>query len=130
MEEFDRLAWSTYKELASKQKVGPGKSVVFAITKHHATRLTRYLNELHPECKGRYAEVITSDVADADEMIRKFTSEDYPQVAVSVGMLDTGFNCPEILHLVLARRVRSPILYQQMRGRGTRTAPALSLIHI
>ena len=44
-------------------------------------------------------------------------------VAVSVGMLDTGFDCREILHLVLCRRVRSPILYQQMRGRGTRTAP-------
>ncbi len=49
--------------------------------------------------------------------------EDYPQVAVSVGMLDTGFDCREVLHLVMCRRVRSPILYQQMRGRGTRTAP-------
>src|ERR1043166_1870669 len=38
-------------------------------------------------------------------------------------MLDTGFDCREVLHLVMARRVRSPILYQQMRGRGTRTAP-------
>jgi type I restriction enzyme R subunit len=60
---------------------------------------------------------------DADGAIRRFKQEDYPQVAVSVGMLDTGFDCREILHLVLARRVRSPILYQQMRGRGTRTAP-------
>jgi type I restriction enzyme R subunit len=38
-------------------------------------------------------------------------------------MLDTGFDCREVLHLVLCRRIRSPILYQQMRGRGTRTAP-------
>src|SRR5437868_14446352 len=38
-------------------------------------------------------------------------------------MLDTGFDCREVLHLVMCRRVRSPILYQQMRGRGTRTAP-------
>jgi type I restriction enzyme R subunit len=44
-------------------------------------------------------------------------------VAVSVGMLDTGFDCREVLHLVMCRRVRSPILYQQMRGCGTRTAP-------
>ena len=44
-------------------------------------------------------------------------------VVVSVGMLDTGFDCREVLHLVLCRRVRSPILYRQMRGRGTRTAP-------
>ena len=88
---------------------------MFAITKHHAARLARYLNELHPEHQGRYAEVITSDVAEPDALIRKFKNETYPMVAVSVGMLDTGFDCREVLHLVLCRRVRSPILYQQMR---------------
>ena len=123
MEEFDRLAWENYKELAPGQDPGPGKAIVFAITKHHAARLAQYLNELHPEHKGRYAEVITSDVADPDALIRKFKTETYPMVAVNVGMLDTGFDCREVLHLVLCRRVRSPILYQQMRGRGTRTAP-------
>jgi type I restriction enzyme R subunit len=123
MEEFDRLAWQDYKDLAPGQKTGPGKAVVFAITKHHAARLAQYLNELHPEHKGRYAEVITSDVVDASDLIRRFKREEYPQVAVSVGMLDTGFDCREVLHLVMCRRVRSPILYQQMRGRGTRTAP-------
>jgi len=120
--EFDRLAWENFKELAPGQKTAPGKTIVFAITKHHAARLAHYLNELHPELKGQYAEVITSDVANADDLIRKFKREDYPQVAVSVGMLDTGFDCREVLHLVMCRRVRSPILYQQMRGRGTRTA--------
>lgn len=123
MEEFDRLAWETYRELAPGQDPGPGKAIVFAITKRHAARLARVLNELHPEHKGRYAEVITSDVADPDALIRKFKTETYPMVAVSVGMLDTGFNCRDVLHLVLCRRVRSPILYQQMRGRGTRIAP-------
>ncbi|HRH40161.1 MAG TPA: DEAD/DEAH box helicase family protein [Pyrinomonadaceae bacterium] len=123
MAEFDRLAWNTYKELAPNQKIGPGKSIIFAINKHHAARLAYHLNQLHPEHQGRYAEVITSDVADADALIRRFKWEDYPQVAVSVGMLDTGFDCREVLHLVMCRRVRSPILYQQMRGRGTRTAP-------
>jgi len=122
MKEFDRLAWQNYKELAPGQKTGPGKAVVFAITKHHAARLAQYLNELHPEQKGRYAEVITSDVANADDLIRRFKQEELPMVAVSVGMLDTGFDCRELLHLVMCRRVRSPILYQQMRGRGTRTA--------
>jgi type I restriction enzyme R subunit len=123
MQEFDRLAWQNYRELAPGQKIGPGKTIVFAITKHHAARLANYLNELHPELKGQYAEVITSDVQNADDLIRKFKREDYPQIAVSVGMLDTGFDCREVLHLVMCRRVRSPILYQQMRGRGTRTAP-------
>ena len=122
MQEFDRLAWENFKELAPSQETGPGKTIVFAITKHHAARLAHFLNELHPELKGRYAEVITSDVANADDLIRKFKREEYPQVAVSVGMLDTGFDCREVLHLVMCRRVRSPILYQQMRGRGTRTA--------
>lgn len=123
MKEFDRHAWENYKKLAPNQNTGPGKAIVFAITKHHAARLASYLNELHPECKGRYAEVITSDIPNADDQIRKFKREEYPQIAVSVGMLDTGFDCREVLHLVMCRRVRSPILYQQMRGRGTRTAP-------
>ena len=123
MREFDRIAREQYRELAPDQEPGPGKAIVFAITKHHAARLARYLNELHPEHQGRYAEVITSDVADPNALIRRFKTESFPMVAVSVGMLDTGFDCREVLHLVLCRRVRSPILYQQMRGRGTRTAP-------
>lgn len=123
MEEFDRLAWENYTALAPGQKTGPGKAIVFAITKRHAARLAEYLNKLHPEHNGRYAEVITSDVANADDLIRKFKHEDYPQVAVSVDMLTTGFDCREVLHLVMCRRIFSPILYQQIRGRGTRTAP-------
>ncbi|MBN1351931.1 DEAD/DEAH box helicase family protein [candidate division KSB1 bacterium] len=126
MEEFDKLACQNYQELAPGQKGAPGKAIVFAITKHHAARLTQYLNELHPEHKGSYAVVITSDVSNADDLIRKLKYETFPMVAVSVGMLDTGFNCREVLHLVMCRRVRSPILYQQMRGRGTRTAPHIN----
>ena len=62
-------------------------------------------------------------MVDADDLIRKFKYEDYPQIAVSVDMLTTGFDCREVLHLVMCRRIHSPILYQQIRGRGTRTAP-------
>jgi type I restriction enzyme R subunit len=123
MQEFDRLAWESYKELAPKQKDGPGKAIVFALTKHHAARLCYYLNQLHPENDGRYAEVITSDIPDAAAAIRRFKKEIYPMVAVSVDMLTTGFDCREILHIVLCRKIFSPILYQQIRGRGTRIAP-------
>lgn len=123
MEEFDRLAHENWQELAPGLKEGPGKAIVFAITKHHAARLAEYLNKLHPEHHGRYAEVITSDIADADQVIRRFKREKLPMVAVSVDMLTTGFDCREALHIVLCRRVLSPILYQQIRGRGTRTAP-------
>jgi type I restriction enzyme R subunit len=125
MEEFDRLAWLNFKESAPLQKHGPGKAIVFAITKRHAARLAQYLNELHPEHKGRYAEVITSDVPDADRLIQDFKKEIYPMVAVSVDMLTTGFDCPEVLHIVMCRKIFSPILYQQIRGRGTRTAPRI-----
>lgn len=125
MEEFDRLAHENYKDLASGLDEGPGKTIVFAITKNHAARLAQYLNELHPDTKGKYAEVITSDISNADELIRQFKREYYPKVAVSVGMLDTGFDCREVINLVMCRRVRSPILYQQMRGRGTRTCPRI-----
>ena len=125
MQEFDRLAWSNYQESAPFQKKGPGKAIVFAITKRHASRLCQYLNELHPEHKGRYAEVITSDVPDADQVIQNFKKEIYPMVAVSVDMLTTGFDCPEVLHIIMCRKIFSPILYQQIRGRGTRTAPQI-----
>jgi len=125
MQEFDRLAWSNYQESAPFQKKGPGKAIVFAITKRHASRLCQYLNELHPEHKGRYAEVITSDIPDADQVIQNFKKEIYPMVAVSVDMLTTGFDCPEVLHIVMCRKIFSPILYQQIRGRGTRTAPQI-----
>ena len=129
MAEFDRLAWQTYKDQAPGQKVGPGKGIVFAITKHHAARLAEYLNALHPEHKGNYAAIITSDIPDADDVIRRFKRETYPMIAVTVGMLDTGFDCRELLHIVLARPVRSPILYQQIRGRGTRIAPHIGKTH-
>jgi type I restriction enzyme R subunit len=125
MQEFDRLAWLNYKESAPLQKQGPGKAIVFAITKRHAARLAKYLNDLHPEHKGRYAEVITSDVPEADQVIQNFKKEIYPMVAVSVDMLTTGFDCPEVLHIVMCRKIFSPILYQQIRGRGTRTAPRI-----
>lgn len=125
MAEFDRLAHANARELAPglPAKDGAGKGIVFAINKSHAARLARYLNDLHPEAKGRYAEVITSDVADADALIRRFKREAFPKVAVSVDMLTTGFDCREVLHIVLCRPIRSRILYEQIRGRGTRLAP-------
>ena len=49
MDELDRLAWESHAELAPGQDPGPGKAIVFAITKHHAARLAQYLNERHPE---------------------------------------------------------------------------------
>jgi type I restriction enzyme R subunit len=60
------------------------------------------------------------DTVDGMTKIKRFKKEAFPQVLVSVNMLDTGFDCPEVVNLVFARFTRSAILYQQMRGRGTR----------
>jgi hypothetical protein len=60
------------------------------------------------------------DTPDAMTVIRQFKREEFPKVLVSVNMLDTGFDCPELVNLVMARFTKSAILYQQMRGRGTR----------
>jgi len=65
------------------------KTIVYAITKKHASQLAYFLNQVYPEYKGRYAEVITSDTQDPEGAIRRFKIEELPVIAVSVGMLDT-----------------------------------------
>jgi len=125
MEAFDTIAHRDYEEVAPGLEEGPGKAIVFAINKDHATHLARILNERHPEHKGEYAKVITSDVPNAHEEIRRFKHEPFPKVAVSVDMLTTGFNCVGVIHLVLCRRILSPILIRQIMGRGTRTCPSI-----
>jgi type I restriction enzyme, R subunit len=106
-----------------------GKTIVFAVTKRHAETLAQlfdvaYANQ-KPSPEIRYADYVVSglgneDSADADSLIKRFKKEKFPEILVSVNMLDTGFDCPEVVNLVFARFTKSAILYQQMRGRGTR----------
>ena len=109
-----------------------GKTIVFAVTKRHAETLAAMLDEhfadLKPHPATRYADFVVSDVGggpapDASAIIKRFKEEAFPKILVSVNMLDTGFDCPEVVSLVMARFTRSAILYRQMRGRGTRKAP-------
>ncbi len=109
-----------------------GKTIVFAVTKRHAATLAEMFDhafaDLKPDPATRYADYVVSDLgpddeADAYTKIRRFKKDKFPQILVSVNMLDTGFDCPEIVNLVFARFTRSSILYQQMRGRGTRKLP-------
>ena len=97
-----------------------GKVLVYAITKRHAAEIARYFNALHPSLGGRYAEAITTDTEDPQDAIRRFKREEYPRIAVSVCMLDTGFDCPRVMNIVFRRPTGSEILYRQIRGRGTR----------
>ena len=108
-----------------------GKTIVFAVTKRHAETLAQLLDAefayLKPSPEVRYADYVVSgmgsdDTVDGMTKIRRFKRENFPQILVSVNMLDTGFDCPEVVNLVFARFTRSAILYQQMRGRGTRKA--------
>ena len=109
-----------------------GKTIVFAVTRRHAETLAemfdRHFADLKPHPATRYADFVVSDVGDgpapdASAIIKRFKEEGHPKVLVSVNMLDTGFDCPEVVNLVMARFTRSAILYRQMRGRGTRKAP-------
>ena len=109
-----------------------GKTIVFAVTKRHAETLATMFDErfadLKPRPTTRYADFVVSDVGggpspDASTIIKRFKEEEFPQILVSVNMLDTGFDCPEVVNLVMARFTKSAVLYRQMRGRGTRKAP-------
>lgn len=97
-----------------------GKTLVYAITKRHASELARCFNELHPSLGGKYAKAITTDSEDPQGAIKRFKENEFPRIAVSVGMLDTCFDCPEVVSIVFCSSTYSDILYKQIRGRGTR----------
>lgn len=106
-----------------------GKTIAFAVNKRHAETLAKLFDaefaHLKPSPDVRVADYVVSgagadDTVDGMSKIRRFKKEPFPQILVSVNMLDTGFDCPEVVNLVFARFTRSSILYQQMRGRGTR----------
>lgn len=108
-----------------------GKTIVFAVTKRHAATLAELLDaefaDRKPSPEIRYADYVVSglgpdDTVDGMTKIKRFKKEKFPQILVSVNMLDTGFDCPEVANLIFARFTRAAILYQQMRGRGTRKA--------
>lgn len=113
-----------------------GKTIVFAVTKRHAETLAQMFDEAFahekPSPDVRYADFVVSgcgrdDTIDGPTRIKRFKKEAFPRILVSVNMLDTGFDAPEVVNLVMARFTRSVILYRQMRGRGTRKAPGKPL---
>jgi type I restriction enzyme, R subunit len=139
--ERNRAMVREFRDVLEKGYTGPngirrapdwGKTVVFAVTKRHAATLARMFDEVFADKKPspttRYADFVVSgqgpdDTVDGQAKIKRFKKEEFPQILVSVNMLDTGFDCPEIRNLVMARFTHSTILYQQMRGRGTRKSP-------
>ena len=79
-----------------------GKTVVFAKNHKHAERIAVRFDALYPACHGEFARIIDNQVKYAQDLIDKFaTKERLPQIAISVDMLDTGIDVPEIVNLIL-----------------------------
>lgn len=98
-----------------------GKTIIFARNHRHAERIVEIFNELYPEYKGEFAKLIDNQVKYNENLIEHFSiKDDFPQIAVSVDMLDTGVDVPEILNLVFFKPIKSKIKFWQMIGRGTR----------
>lgn len=101
----------------------PGKSIIFAVSKDHARRLEAIFDALYPEYKGKLARVLVSEdsrVYGKGGLLDQFKNQEFPRVAISVDMLDTGIDIHEIVNLVFAKPVYSYTKFWQMIGRGTR----------
>ncbi len=98
-----------------------GKTIVFAKNHDHAEFIADRFNANYPHLAGRFARVIDFKVEYAQSLIDDFSiSEKNPHIAISVDMLDTGIDVPEIVNLVFFKLVRSKTKFWQMVGRGTR----------
>ncbi len=101
----------------------PGKTIFFCISKAHARRVEEIFHQLYPEYAGELAKVIVSDdsrVYGKGGLLDQFKNNDFPRIAISVDMLDTGIDVREITNLVFAKPVYSYTKFWQMIGRGTR----------
>jgi len=103
-----------------------GKTIIFAKNQDHADFIAERFDVNYPHLKGHFARVITFKTAYAQSLIDSFSNkEKEPHIAISVDMLDTGIDVPEVVNLVLFKLVRSKTKFWQMLGRGTRLCPDL-----
>ena len=103
-----------------------GKSIIFAYDHPHAQMIVERFYELYPSFDSGFCQLVDYSVKYAQDLILKFKKRDMlPQIAVSVDMLDTGVDVPDILNLVFFKPVYSKIKYVQMIGRGTRLCPGI-----
>ena len=103
-----------------------GKTIIFAKNQDHADFIAERFNLNYPHFQGEFARVITFKTTYAQTLIDNFSNKDKePHIAISVDMLDTGIDVPEVVNLVLFKLVRSKTKFWQMLGRGTRRCPDL-----
>ena len=101
----------------------PGKTIFFCMTMKHARRIKEIFDQFYPQGAGEIAKVIVSDdprVYGKGGLLDQFKNNDFPRVAISVDMLDTGIDIAELVNLVFAKPVFSYTKFWQMIGRGTR----------
>ena len=98
----------------------PAKTIFFPVTISHAYRIEEEFDKLYPQYKGELVRVITHEDRRKKELIKDFKKKSLPRIAISVGILDTGVDIPEVCNLVFIRPIKSPIRFWQMIGRGTR----------
>ena len=102
-----------------------GKTIIFAKSHDHAEEILKVFNQEYPHLNG-YAMVIDNRLNYAQSAIDEFSDpKKLPQIAISVDMLDTGIDVPEVLNLVFFKKVLSKAKFWQMIGRGTRLCPGL-----
>lgn len=140
-EATNRVFCQTFLQHALRDPISGeiGKSIVFAVSQNHAAKLTQLLNEMADQLfPGKYhsdfAVQVTSVIPDAQLFTINFTNNNLlgsanflpayktskARVCVTVGMMTTGYDCPDILNLCLMRPIFSPTDFIQMKGRGTR----------
>ena len=114
----NRVMCEAFLKDAQRDPTGDlGKSIVFAVNQTHATALTKIFNGIQPGL----AVTITSRIPDASTIAKEFRDgKRTERIAVSVDMLSTGYNCRDLLNVVLMRPIFSPTEYIQIKGRGTR----------
>src|SRR5207249_2028936 len=105
-----------------------GKSIIFARSHEHAVLMRELFDEMYPQYGGRLCQVIDTYDPRAEQLIDDFKggggNDDFA-IAISVDMLDTGIDIPEIVNLVFAKPIKSKVKFWQMIGRGTRLCPDL-----
>ena len=102
-----------------------GKTIIFAKNHNHAEKIFQVFNKEYPHLNG-YAKVIDNKINYAQSAIDEFSDpKKLPQIAISVDMLDTGIDVPEVVNLVFFKKVMSKAKFWQMIGRGTRLCESL-----
>lgn len=98
-----------------------GKTIIFARNHNHAEFVVQRFDANYPHYQGKFAQVIDSHNSYAQNLLDNFSAADkQPTIAVSVDMLDTGVDVPEVVNLVFFKPVYSRVKFNQMLGRGTR----------